>query len=133
MHYVLAMGWSILAEAAPAANPAGGGDGGGGGLGGIAGMMPALVMIMAIFYLLILRPENRRVAQQKALREGIKKNDKVVTNSGIYGIVANVQRESNRVTLKVDEATNAKIDVTFDSISTILTESPPAEKVKDSK
>ncbi|HZZ73640.1 MAG TPA: preprotein translocase subunit YajC [Pirellulales bacterium] len=124
MQNVLVQAMSFLADAAPAA----GGDNA--PIGGFASMLPALVAIMVIFYFLILRPENKRSAQQKALREAIKKNDKVLTSGGIYGIVANVQRDANRVTLKVDEATNAKIDVTFDSISTVLTDSP-AEK--DSK
>ena len=43
-----------------------------------------------------------------------------MTSSGIYGTVANVEREVDRVTLKVDEASNAKLTVTLASIAKVL-------------
>ena len=46
----------------------------------------------------------------------------MVTIGGIYGTVTNVQRESDEVTLKVDEATNAKLRVTLNSIARVITE-----------
>ena len=43
-----------------------------------------------------------------------------MTSSGIYGTVANVDREADRVTLKIDEASNAKITVTLSSLARVL-------------
>ena len=60
--------------------------------------------------------------------EAIKKNDRVVTIGGIYGVVTNVLREEDRVTLRIDEANNTKIDVTFNAIGRVLGEEPEAEK-----
>jgi len=57
----------------------------------------------------------------------VKKNDRVVTIGGIYGVVTNVQREQDEVTIKVDEATNTKLRVTLGSIARIIGEESPSE------
>ena len=69
-----------------------------------------------------MRPERRKQADHKSLLESLKKNDRVITIGGIYGVVANVLRDDDRVTLKVDEANNTKIDVTFNSIARVIVE-----------
>ena len=51
---------------------------------------------------------------------GLKKNDRVVTSSGIYGTVVSVDRDADRVTLRVDESANAKLTVTLASIGRVL-------------
>jgi len=84
--------------------------------------------LILLFYFLILRPERRKQADHKSLLAAIKKNDRVVTIGGMYGIVANVQPEADRVTLKIDEATNTKIDVTFSSIARVIAAEPEAKK-----
>ena len=50
----------------------------------------------------------------------VKKNDRVVTAGGIYGVVTNVHQEADEVTVKVDEATNTKLRVTLSSIVRVL-------------
>ncbi len=90
--------------------------------------MPALVAIMFLGYLLFIRPEQRRSKEQKSLLDNLKKNDRVVTIGGIYGVVTNVQREQDRVTLKVDEANNMSIRVTFGAVARILAEESAEEK-----
>jgi preprotein translocase subunit YajC len=84
--------------------------------------------LILLFYFLILRPERRKQADHKTLLAALKKNDRVVTIGGMYGIVANVQPEADRVTLKIDEATNTKIDVTFSSIARVIAAEPEAKK-----
>jgi len=104
-------------EAAPAA----------GGPGSILDMLPALVGIVILFYFLMFRPESRKRAAQQAVLEQIKKNDRIVTIGGVYGIVTNVQRDVDRVTIRVDEANNTKIDITFGSIARVVTDTPAGE------
>jgi preprotein translocase subunit YajC len=58
----------------------------------------------------------------------IKKNDRVITVGGIYGVVANVHREVDEVTIKVDESTNTKLRMTLGSISRVLGEGPSTEQ-----
>jgi preprotein translocase subunit YajC len=108
-------GWMLLAEAAEGAgeeaprNPLG-------------GMWPAMIIIMILYFFLFLRPQRKRDTSLRTQLENLKKNDRVVTIGGIYGTVTNVQRESDEVTLKVDEATNAKLRVTLNAIARIITE-----------
>ena len=92
--------------------------------GGMITLLFPLVLIFLLFYFLIMRPERRKQSDHKRLLEAIKKNDRVVTIGGIYGVVANVQREDDRVTLKVDEANNTKLDVTFGAIARVLVDEP---------
>jgi preprotein translocase subunit YajC len=79
-----------------------------------------LIAIAAAAYLLLFRPERERMKKQQELLGAIKKNDRVVTSSGIYGTVASVDRESDRVTLKIDESSNAKLTVTLSSLARVL-------------
>jgi preprotein translocase subunit YajC len=98
-----------------------------GGPASILSMLFPLVLIFMLFYFLIMRPERRKQADHKSLLESLKKNDRVITIGGIYGVVANVQRDDDRVTLKVDEANNTKVDVTFNSIARVITEDAETE------
>jgi len=79
-----------------------------------------LVAIAAAAYLLLFRPERERAKKQQELLSTLKKNDRVVTASGIHGTVAAVDREADRVTLKIDESTNAKLTVTLSSVARVL-------------
>jgi preprotein translocase subunit YajC len=51
---------------------------------------------------------------------GVKKNDRVVTIGGVYGVVTNVNRDADEVTIRVDESTNTKLRVTLSSVARIL-------------
>ncbi len=79
-----------------------------------------LVAIAAAAYLLLFRPERERVRKQQELLTSLKKNDRIVTSSGIYGTVLAVDREADRVTLRIDEATNAKLTVTLSGVARVL-------------
>ena len=118
----------LLAQAAAEKDAAKGADPSGapGGFG-LSMLMP-FALIGLLFYFLILRPEKRKQADHKSLLEAIKKNDRVVTIGGIYGVVANVQRDADRVSLKIDEANNTKIDVTFNAIARVIVDEPATEK-----
>ena len=90
--------------------------------GSLLQMLTPMIAIFFLFYLLILRPQQRKQADQKTLLESVKKNDRIVTIGGIYGVVTNVQRDSDRVTIKIDESTNTKIDITFGAIARVIVE-----------
>jgi preprotein translocase subunit YajC len=108
-------GWILLAEADAPADPVQ-------NRGLFGGLWPAVIGITILYIFLFLKPQRQRDSAHRALLDNLKKNDRVVTIGGIYGTVTNVQRESDEVTLKVDEATNAKLRVTFNSIARVITE-----------
>jgi preprotein translocase subunit YajC len=80
------------------------------------------VVIGLLFYMLLIRPQRQEQAKRLAMLSGVKKNDRVITAGGIYGVVTNVHREADEVTVKVDESTNTKLRVTLSSITRILGE-----------
>ena len=119
---------AILAGAVTCSPLLGQGEGNGGP--SPLGMLPALAAIVILFYFMLIRPERRRQNQQKLLIENLKKNDRVVTVGGIYGVVTNVQRESDAVTIKVDEETNAKLRVSMAAIQRVIVDEPAGDKAK---
>lgn len=81
--------------------------------------LPMALVVLAA-WMMLYRPERERMRRHQELLAALKKNDRVVTTSGIYGTVANVDREADRVSLRVDEAGNVKIAVTLASIAKVL-------------
>jgi preprotein translocase subunit YajC len=109
----------LFGEGAPAA----GGPAGGDGQSMLIGLLP-FVAIFVLFYFLLIRPQRREQARRQEMLSAVKKNDRVITAGGIYGVVTNVHREADEVTIKVDEATNTKLRVTLSSIARIMGDEP---------
>jgi preprotein translocase subunit YajC len=71
-----------------------------------------LVVMFAIFYFLLIRPQQKRAKQHKELVESLKAGDQVVTAGGIHGKVVAVQ--DSLVTLEI--ASNVRIKISRSSI-----------------
>lgn len=84
-------------------------------------------LIIAIFYFLILRPQQKRQKERQKMLDAIKKGDKVVTAGGMHGTVAGL--DDKTVLLQVSDNVKMKFDRT--GISTILKEGEP--ETKDTK
>ena len=56
---------------------------------GIAQFIP-LILIFVIFYFLLIRPQQKKVKEHKAMVENLKKGDKVVTSGGITGTITRI-------------------------------------------
>ncbi len=82
------------------------GSGSGGGMGTLLSLIP-FVLIFVIFYFLLILPQQKRQKQQKALLEALKKGDKVITASGIWGTVTNLGKDT--VTLQIADTTKIRI------------------------
>lgn len=87
----------------------------------LGSMMLPFVLIAVLFYFMLYRPHKRREQQHKDMVQNIKENDRVVTIGGIYGVVTNVQRDAERLTIRVDEATGAKLKVGMSAIGRVIT------------
>ncbi|MCB9874048.1 MAG: preprotein translocase subunit YajC [Planctomycetaceae bacterium] len=87
--------------------------------GPIGSLLP-FVMIAVLFYFMLIRPERKKRAETTSMLENMKKNDRVVTIGGIHGVVVNVQKDSEDVTLRIDDSTNTKMRVLRSAISRIV-------------
>jgi len=96
------------------------GNGGGQG-GGIAAFLP-LIAIVVIFYFLLIRPQTKRQREHKMMVSTLRKGDKVVTNSGMFGTIVGMDDKENKVVLKV--ADNVKIEFLKSSIAGRVGEEP---------
>ncbi|HEY6874678.1 MAG TPA: preprotein translocase subunit YajC [Geobacteraceae bacterium] len=85
------------------APPAGGG---GGGQSAIMNLVP-LVFMFGIFYFLLIRPQQKKAKEHRALLDALKKGDNVVTAGGMYGKVTSI--DENIVTLEIATGVNVKI------------------------
>lgn len=75
-------------------------------MGSLVSLVP-FVLIFVIFYFLLILPQQKRQKQQKKLLEALKKGDKVITASGIWGTIANLGKDT--VTLQIADNTKIKI------------------------
>ena len=55
----------------------------------------------------------------------LKENDRVITIGGIHGVVTNVQRDAERVTIRVDESTGTKLRLNMSAIARVVTDDEP--------
>ncbi len=123
MNWQFGLSWLLLAEgdgkaAAPAPGP----------FEGLTQMLPLIVGIVFLFYFLMLRPQKRERQQRQMMLDALKKNDRVLTIGGVYGVVLNVHREIDEVTVRVDEATNTKLRITLGSIARVIPDDVAAGK-----
>lgn len=104
----------LMESIAWAQETGGGGSSAPNGAGGILSLVPFL-LIFIIFYFLLIRPQQQKQKQQRALLDALKKGDKVVTTSGIWGTITNLGKET--ITLQI--ADNTKIKMQRDNISRV--------------
>jgi preprotein translocase subunit YajC len=108
---------------------AGGGAGGGeaGGLGGLlGGPLPMLIIMFAIFYFLLIRPQQKRNKQHRELLGNLKKGDQVMTSGGIFGRITGI----NDQTVVLEIAPEVRIKISRASVGGLATGGtpPPVKK-----
>ena len=74
---------------------------------GIGQFIP-LILIFVIFYFFLIRPQQKKVKEHKAMVESLKKGDKVVTSGGITGVISRVI-DNDKV--EVEIADNVTVEV----------------------
>ena len=74
---------------------------------GIGQFIP-LILIFVIFYFFLIRPQQKKVKDHKAMVEGLKRGDKVITSGGITGIV---ERLIDNDKIEVEIAENVKVEI----------------------
>ena len=83
---------------------------------GIAQFVP-FIIIFVLFYFLLIRPQRRQQKEREKLISALKRNDHVITNGGICGVVDRIK--DNEVYLRVDEKSDVKIRVIRSAIAVV--------------
>ena len=83
---------------------------------GIAQFIP-LILIFVIFYFFLIRPQQKRVKDHKAMVESLKRGDEVITSGGIIGVVDRVM-EDDRIEVVIGEGT--KVQIIRSTITSLL-------------
>ena len=91
----------------------GGGTGGAGGEGGGFGAFVPLILMFAIFYFLLIRPQQKKAKAHKQLLTALKKGDRVVSSGGLHGVITGISDDV--VTMEV--APKVRVKVSRASIS----------------
>jgi preprotein translocase subunit YajC len=74
---------------------------------GIGQFIP-LILIFVIFYFFLIRPQQKKVKEHKAMVEGLKRGDKVITSGGITGTIERVI-DNDKVEVQIAENVNVEI------------------------
>jgi len=108
------MSFNLISEAFAMAPPQSA-DGSSGGIQGMLMTFAPLIIIFAIFYFLLIRPQQKKAKEQKAMLDAVKKGDKVVTAGGIYGVI----ESTDETTVMVKIADSVKIKVSRNAITSV--------------
>ncbi|MWD29465.1 preprotein translocase subunit YajC [Aquicoccus sp. SCR17] len=92
--------------------------------GAIAQFIP-LILIFAIMYFLLIRPQQKKMKDHQAMVKALRRGDQVVTQGGIIGKVSKVKDDGE---LDVEIAEGVKVRVVQSTISQVISKTEPAEK-----
>lgn len=87
-----------------------------------ANIMP-LILVFAIMYFLLIRPQQKKMKEHKALVEGLRRGDQVVTSGGILGKVSKVGDDG---VLELEIAEGVKVKVIRSTITSVMSKTEPA-------
>jgi preprotein translocase subunit YajC len=100
---------------AQAAAPAPGGD-------MLMSVLP-LILVFAIFYFLMIRPQQTKMKQHREMLDNLKKGDQIVTSGGIVGKIARIEQSDNQLVVEI--APNVQVKVIRQTVADLLTKPAP--------
>ena len=83
---------------------------------GIAQFIP-LILIFVIFYFFLIRPQQKRVKDHKAMVQSLKRGDEIITSGGIIGTIERIM-EDDRIEVVIGE--NTKVQIIRSTITSLL-------------
>ena len=94
-----------------------------GGVAGTFGSFVPLIAIFAIMYFLLIRPQQKKMKEHKALVAGLRRGDQVVTSGGLIGKVTKIKDDAE---VEVEIAEGVKVRVVRATITQVLSKTDPA-------
>ena len=94
-----------------------------GAAGGLISIIP-FILIFVIMYFLLIRPQQKKLKEHKAMVEALRRGDQVVTQGGLIGKVAKVKDNDE---IEVELAEGVKVRVVRSTVAQVLSKTEPAE------
>jgi preprotein translocase subunit YajC len=94
----------------------------GGAMGAVTSLMP-LILIFAIMYFLLIRPQQKKLKEHKSMVEALRRGDQVLTQGGIVGKVVKVAEDG---VIEVEIAEGVKVKVIKHTIAQVMSKTEPA-------
>jgi len=95
----------------------------GAGAGSAFASFIPLILIFAIMYFLLIRPQQKKLKEHKAMIEALRRGDQVVTQGGVVGKVTKVQEDGM---VEVEIAEGVKVKVIKGTIAQVMNKTEPA-------
>ena len=83
-----------------------------------------LILIFAIMYFLMIRPQQKKAKQHRAMVEALRRGDQVITQGGVIGKVSRVKEGENEVEVEIAEG--VKVRIVKSTIVQVLNKTEPA-------
>ncbi len=94
----------------------GGGTGGAGGQGAGFGAFVPLILMFAIFYFLLIRPQQKKAKQHRELLSALKKGDRIVSSGGLHGTITGLTDD----VVTVEIAPKVRVKISRGSIAGVI-------------
>ncbi|MEE9454966.1 MAG: preprotein translocase subunit YajC [Paracoccaceae bacterium] len=94
----------------------------GGGFGAGIGSFVPIILIFAIMYFLMIRPQQKKMKEHRAMVEALRKGDQIITQGGMIGKVTKVKEDGE---VEVEIATGVKVRILKHTITQVLNKTEP--------
>ncbi len=88
------------------------------------GQFIPLILIFAIMYFLMIRPQQKKMKEHKAMVDSLRRGDQVITQGGLIGKVSKVKDEQE---IEVELADGVKVRVVRGTIAQVINKTEPVE------
>ncbi len=100
-----------------------------GGTGGFdIGFLLPMVLIFGVFYMLLIRPQQKKAKQHRELLESLRRGDRIITNGGIIGLITKVL-DANELIVEIAEG--VRVRVARSMVSTVIAKTEPSRDDDD--
>ena len=91
------------------------------------GQFLPLILIFAIMYFLLIRPQQKKMKEHRAMVDGVRRGDQVVTQGGLIGKVSKVKDDGE---VEVEIAEGVKVRVVKSTLANVVSKTEPATEAK---
>ena len=99
------------------------------GAGGFdVGFLLPMVLIFGVFYMLLIRPQQKKTKQHRELLEALRRGDRIITNGGLIGLITKVV-DANELIVEI--AQGVRVRVARSMVSTVMAKTEPSRDDDD--